>query len=106
MDVSLHNHRLRHKSSADSLIAEVDIFAPGGDVVAAGIWSDTALDTKTGTSMATPVVSGLISYLRSIETGLDTPEQVRSRLIELSWKDVVKNPNGSPNRLVYNGSGR
>lgn len=84
----------------------LDIFAPGRNIVAAGITSDDATASQTGTSMSTPLVSGVIAYLRSIESGLDTPEQVRARLIELSGKDVVEDPRGSPNRLLYNGSGR
>ncbi|KAL8381902.1 hypothetical protein RB595_005923 [Gaeumannomyces hyphopodioides] len=84
---------------------EMDIFAPGDDVRAAGITSDTAVVTKSGTSMATPVVAGVVAYLRSVEGGLDTPEQVRARLIELSLKDVVGDVKGSPNRLLNNNSG-
>lgn len=84
---------------------EVDIFAPGDEVVAAGKASDTAVVTKSGTSMSTPVVAGIISYLRSIESGLDTPEQVRARLVELSLKGVLGDVKDSPNRLVNNNSG-
>lgn len=85
---------------------ELDIFAPGARVVAAGTLSDFAATAMTGTSMATPIVAGVVAYLRSVESGLDTPEQVRARIIELSLKDVVEDPKGSPNRLLYNGSGK
>lgn len=97
------NRRREHRSNYGPAL---DIFAPGDGIVAAGATSDSRLTTKSGTSMATPIVSGLVAYLRSIESGLDTPEQVRARLIELSLKDVVENAKGSPNRLLYNGSGR
>ncbi|KAL8297631.1 hypothetical protein RB597_007287 [Gaeumannomyces tritici] len=84
---------------------ELDIFAPGDDVRAAGIASDSAIVAKSGTSMATPIVAGAVSYLRSIEGGLDTPEQVRARLVALSLKDVVGDVRDSPNRLLNNNSG-
>ncbi|KAF2798017.1 subtilisin-like protein [Melanomma pulvis-pyrius CBS 109.77] len=85
---------------------EVDVFAPGRDIVSADYLSDTSLHTRTGTSMATPITAGLACYLRALEGGLGSPEEIRARLVELAHKDVVKNPNGSPNLLVYNGSGQ
>jgi subtilisin family serine protease len=58
-----------------------DIYAPGTNIVAAGHTSDTALSTKTGTSMATPVVAGAAAVILSSrkEQGLGnttTPAQV------------------------------
>lgn len=84
---------------------EVDIFAPGRDIVSADIVSDSSLHTRTGTSMATPLTAGLVCYLRALKGGLGTPDEVKAGLVALAHKDVVKNPNGSPNLLVYNGSG-
>lgn len=84
---------------------ELDFFGPGQDIVSADYKSDTGFVTKTGTSMATPITVGLICYLRSIETGLGTPDAIRARLLELALADVVSDPKGSPNRLINNGSG-
>lgn len=84
---------------------ELDFFGPGQDIVSADYRSDTGFVTKTGTSMATPITVGLICYLRSIETGLGTPDAIRARLAELALNDVVSDPKGSPNRLINNGSG-
>ncbi|POS79187.1 alkaline serine protease Alp1 [Diaporthe helianthi] len=84
---------------------ELDFFAPGQEIVSADYESDTGFLTKTGTSMATPITAGLICYLRSIESGLGTPDAIKARLLELAHIDVVTDPKGSPNRLVYNGSG-
>jgi oryzin len=84
---------------------ELDVFAPGSGIISASYTSNDGFLTETGTSMASPLVAGLICYLRSVEGGLNSPEDVRARLIELSQKDVVIDPKGSPNVLVYNGSG-
>ncbi|KAK7697068.1 hypothetical protein SLS64_013919 [Diaporthe eres] len=84
---------------------ELDFFGPGQDIVSADYRSDTGFVTKTGTSMATPITVGLICYLRSIETGLGTPDAIRARLAQLALNDVVSDPKGSPNRLINNGSG-
>lgn len=85
---------------------ELDVFAPGRDIVSASHTSDTGTATKTGTSMAAPLVAGLVCYLRALEQGLDTPAAVTARIIELAIPDVVTDPKGSPNLLVNNGSGR
>ncbi|KAK2736026.1 alkaline serine protease alp1 [Colletotrichum kahawae] len=85
---------------------ELDVFAPGRDIISASHTSDTGTATKTGTSMAAPLVSGLVCYLRGLESGLGTPDAVTNRILELAIPDVVGDPKGSPNLLVNNGSGR
>ncbi|KAL0932935.1 alkaline serine protease Alp1 [Colletotrichum truncatum] len=85
---------------------ELDVFAPGRDIISASHTSDTGTATKTGTSMAAPLVAGLVCYLRALEEGLGTPDAVTNRILELAIPDVVGDPKGSPNLLVNNGSGR
>lgn len=84
---------------------EMDVFAPGRNIVSASNLADDGVATKTGTSMATPLVAGLVCYLRALEDGLGSPEAVVARILELAQKDVVGDVRGSPNVLVYNGSG-
>lgn len=84
---------------------EMDVFAPGRDIVSASHLSDSGTATKTGTSMATPLVAGLVCYLRALEGGLATPKQAADRILQLALRDVVGDPRGSPNLLVNNGSG-
>ncbi|KAF9699240.1 hypothetical protein EKO04_003160 [Ascochyta lentis] len=84
---------------------EMDVFAPGRDIVSASHESDHGTAVKTGTSMATPLVAGLVCYLRAAEGGLGTPDEVEKRVLELALKGVVGDVRGSPNLLVYNGSG-
>ena len=85
---------------------ELDVFAPGQDIVSASHLSDSGSRSTTGTSMATPLVSGLICYLRRLEGGIASPASVKTRLVQLGHSGVVTDPKGSPNVLVYNGSGR
>ncbi|EXF76877.1 alkaline serine protease Alp1 [Colletotrichum fioriniae PJ7] len=85
---------------------ELDVFAPGQDIISASYSSDTGTATKTGTSMAAPLVAGLVCYLRGLDGGLVTPREVTDRILELAIPDVVGDPKGSPNLLVNNGSGQ
>lgn len=85
---------------------ELDVFAPGLDIVSASHLSDDHNSTLGGTSMATPLVTGLVCYLRGLKGGFGTPQEVTARILELAIPDVVKDPKGSPNLLVNNGSGR
>ncbi|KAL2875241.1 hypothetical protein SGCOL_009531 [Colletotrichum sp. CLE4] len=85
---------------------ELDVFAPGQDIISASYSSDTGTATKTGTSMAAPLVAGLVCYLRGLEGGFGTPKEVTDRILELAIPDVVGDPKGSPNLLVNNGSGQ
>ncbi|MDQ1250153.1 MAG: hypothetical protein QG597_4532 [Actinomycetota bacterium] len=56
-----------------------DIYAPGVGIVSAGHLSNTALATKSGTSMAAPHVAGAAARILGANPSL-TPAQVRSRL--------------------------
>lgn len=88
--------------------AALDIFAPGVDILSAYAASDTATRIASGTSMATPHVSGLVLYLKSVY-GLDavrSAADVTSRIKALATRDVLSGiGEGSPNLLAYNGNG-
>lgn len=84
----------------------VDIFAPGVDTLSSWIGSDTATNVISGTSMATPHVSGLVLYLKSVLGGLEAPADVAAKLTELATEGVLSGlGTGSPNLLAYNGNG-
>ncbi|CAJ2510597.1 Uu.00g062220.m01.CDS01 [Anthostomella pinea] len=84
----------------------VDIFAPGVDIKSAGNSNDTATLIKSGTSMSTPHISGLVLYLKSLMPTLtDTPEATVNFLKALATKGVVENARRAPNLLGFNGHG-
>jgi subtilisin family serine protease len=78
----------------------VDIFAPGSYITSAWYTSNTATNTISGTSMATPHVAGAVAlYLQAHPTA--TQLTVRNALVTASTKNKVTDPGGSPNRLLY-----
>lgn len=64
----------------------VDIFAPGSNVLSAWIGSNTATNTISGTSMASPHIAGLGAYLIALE-GTRSPSALCSRIVSLSTKN-------------------
>lgn len=85
--------------------AGVDILAPGSSITSAWIGSNSATNSISGTSMATPHVTGLVLYLKALE-GLATPAAVTSRLKALGSSGVITGvPSSTVNLLAYNGNG-
>ncbi|KAI9896810.1 hypothetical protein N3K66_007832 [Trichothecium roseum] len=82
----------------------LDIFAPGTNILSSWIGSNTATNTISGTSMATPHVTGLVLYLYALE-GVSSAS-VRNRIVALGTSGKISSPgSGSPNLIAYNGNG-
>ncbi|MET7711458.1 S8 family peptidase [Streptomyces sp. NPDC005407] len=79
----------------------LDLFAPGVNITSAWKDNDTATNTISGTSMATPHTVGVAAlYLSTHATA--TPAQVRDALVNNATSGKVQDPRtGSPNKLLY-----
>ncbi|MGX2994758.1 S8 family peptidase [Streptomyces sp. JNUCC 64] len=93
------------RSSFSNYGSLVDLFAPGSSITSTWNTNDTATNTISGTSMASPHVAGAAAlYLQANPTA--TPAQVSAALVASATTGVVGNPGtGSPNRLLNVGGG-
>ncbi|MDT7604941.1 MAG: aqualysin 1 [Acidobacteriota bacterium] len=89
------------RSSFSNIGTCVDIFAPGSSITSAWVTSDTATNTISGTSMATPHVAGVAAlYLQNNTTA--SPATVANAIITTATTGVLTAiGTGSPNRLLY-----
>jgi len=78
----------------------VDWFAPGLSITSSWYTSNTATNTISGTSMATPHTVGAAAlYLSTNPTA--SPQQVRDALFANTTKSIVKNANTANNHLLF-----
>ncbi|MEV4541403.1 S8 family peptidase [Micromonospora echinaurantiaca] len=93
------------RSSFSNIGSCLDIFAPGSSITSAWHTSNTATNTISGTSMATPHVVGAAALVLAANPSF-TPQQVRDKLVADATSNAVSNPgSGSPNKLLYVGDG-
>lgn len=88
------------KASWSNYGSVLDLFAPGVSITAGWNTGDTATNTISGTSMATPHVAGAAAvYLAGHPSA--TPAQVATALVDGATPNKVTSPgSGSPNRLL------
>ncbi|GIG89943.1 S8 family peptidase [Plantactinospora endophytica] len=78
----------------------VALFAPGSDILSAGIASDGAAQVASGTSMASPHVAGAAAlYLERHPNA--APAEVSAWLTDTATPNVISDLRGSPNRLLF-----
>jgi subtilisin family serine protease len=93
------------RSSFSNFGTCVEIFGPGSSITSAWATSDTATNTISGTSMASPHVAGVAALVRS-EFPAFTVSQVKQEVTARATCGVITNPGaGTPNLLVYSLSG-
>ncbi|OTB06536.1 hypothetical protein M426DRAFT_55170, partial [Hypoxylon sp. CI-4A] len=78
----------------------IDVFAPGVDIVST--WNNGSTGVISGTSMATPHITGLAAYLLALE-GRRDPVALCNRIQELATPGIVTDSLSANNLLAYNG---
>ena len=89
------------RSSFSNFGTCVDIFAPGSNITSAWYTGNTATNTISGTSMASPHTAGVVAlYLQGTPSA--TPAGVATALVDNSTLNKVTSAGtGSPNRLLH-----
>lgn len=91
-----------------------DIFAPGLNIQSTWIGSRNAVNTISGTSMASPHIAGLLAYYISLQpsdysefsVGMMAPGDLKKHLIEVATPNMLSDiPKDTPNILAWNGGG-
>ncbi|KAK6360455.1 serine protease [Orbilia blumenaviensis] len=92
----------------------VDIFAPGLNIQSTWIGSKYAVNTISGTSMASPHIAGLLAYFVSLQPAKDsafavgelTPAALKKAMISIASADKLSDlPKQTVNLLAFNGGG-
>ncbi len=78
----------------------LDVFAPGVNITSAWNSSDSATNTISGTSMASPHVAGVIALALQQYPGA-TPAQISTLINDTATRGVVSDPACSLNLLIY-----
>jgi cerevisin len=91
-----------------------DIFAPGLNIQSTWKGSKHAVNTISGTSMASPHIAGLLAYYLSLQPAEDseyalasiTPKKLKENLISVATENALSDiPSDTPNLLAWNGGG-
>ena len=89
------------QASFSNFGSSLDLYAPGVNIISAGISSTTAAATYSGTSMAAPHVAGAAAVYLALNPS-STANQVATALIEsASGNTLTSLGSGSPNKLLY-----
>jgi subtilisin family serine protease len=87
-----------NRASYSNFGACLDLFAPGSEVLSAGIRNDNDQATLSGTSMASPHVAGAVAKMLS--EGISNAN-VATQLKNRATRDLVQDPRNSNNALLF-----
>ncbi len=79
----------------------VDLFAPGYEIISAGIASDTATRQLNGTSMAAPLVAGVAALYRASNPSANSSTASQAVLNGATTGIMTNVGVGSPNKLLH-----
>jgi cerevisin len=91
-----------------------DIFAPGLNIQSTWIGSKYAINTISGTSMASPHIAGLLAYYLSLQPAKSSayavadisPKKLKGHVISIGTVGVLSDvPSNTENILAWNGGG-
>ena len=91
-----------------------DIFAPGLSILSTWIGSKYAVNTISGTSMASPHIAGLLAYYLSLQPSADsayavdeiTPKKLKENILSIATVGALTDvPSDTKNVLAWNGGG-
>ncbi len=89
------------KSSFSNFGSCAHVYAPGSSITSAWVTSNTATNTISGTSMASPHVAG-VAALYKATFGDASSATIRTWIINNATTGVISgNPSGTANRLLY-----
>jgi subtilisin family serine protease len=79
----------------------LDLFAPGSSITSAWYSSNTATNTLSGTSMASPHVAGVAALVLQGNNAASPASVTDTILLSATPNKVTSAGSGSPNRLLY-----
>ncbi|KAK0196702.1 serine protease [Armillaria mellea] len=92
------------RASFSNFGSVLDVFAPGQDITSTWIGQVNATHTISGTSMATPHVTGVAASFLAQQTDL-RPVQIQEEIKKRANEGLLSNiPDGTVNALLYNGT--
>ncbi len=79
----------------------VDVFAPGYEIISAGISSDSATRQLNGTSMSAPMVAGVVAIYRGANPTASSTTARQAVMNATTNGGLTNTGAGSPNKLLY-----